>query len=92
MHTGELTAKPLNREEHTRYLLQITAQDRGSPITYQGTCNISIAVEDQNDSNPRFELSKYTVTVAEVFNCNLYPCLMYEKKKSCESIVLPVMV
>ncbi|XP_055296378.1 protein dachsous [Sitodiplosis mosellana] len=65
MHTGELTAGPLDREQKARYLLQITAQDRGSPITYQGTCNISIAVEDQNDSNPHFELSKYTVTVAE---------------------------
>lgn len=65
MHTGELTARPLDREMQARYLLQITAQDRGSPITYQSTCNISIAVEDQNDSNPRFELSKYTVTVAE---------------------------
>lgn len=65
MHTGELTARPLDREMQARYLLQITAQDRGSPITYQSTCNISIAVEDQNDSNPRFELSKYMVTVAE---------------------------
>lgn len=65
MHTGELTARELDREMQARYLLQITAQDRGSPITYQGACNISIAVEDQNDSNPRFELTKYTVTVAE---------------------------
>lgn len=55
MHTGELTAKPLDREMQSRYHLQITAQDRGSPITYQSTCNISIAVEDQNDSNPRFD-------------------------------------
>lgn len=63
--TGELTAKPLDREMQARYLLQITAQDRGSPITYQSTCNISIAVEDQNDSNPHFELTKYIATVAE---------------------------
>lgn len=55
MHTGELTAKPLDREMQSRYHLQITAQDRGSPITYQSTCNISVAVEDQNDSNPRFD-------------------------------------
>lgn len=65
MHTGELTARPLDREMQARYLLQITAQDRGSPITYQGTCNISIAVEDQNDSNPRFELPSYMATVSE---------------------------
>lgn len=65
MRTGELTARPLDREAQARYLLQITATDRGSPVTYQGTCNISIAVEDQNDSNPRFEQSKYMATVAE---------------------------
>lgn len=65
MHTGELTARPLDRETHARYLLQITAQDRGSLVSYKGTCNISIAVEDQNDSNPRFEQSKYMVAVAE---------------------------
>lgn len=65
MHTGELTAQPLDRETQARYLLQITAQDRGSPITYQGSCNISITVEDQNDNNPRFELTKYIVSVAE---------------------------
>lgn len=65
MHTGELTARPLDRELQSRYLLQITAQDRGSPITYQGTCNISITVEDQNDNDPRFELSKYITTIPE---------------------------
>lgn len=54
MHTGELTAKPLDRESVARYHLQITAQDRGSPITYQSTCNISISVDDQNDSSPHW--------------------------------------
>lgn len=42
MHTGELTARPLDRETHSRYFLQITAQDRGTPVTYQGQCNISV--------------------------------------------------
>ncbi|XP_055711473.1 protein dachsous [Phlebotomus papatasi] len=65
MHTGELTARPLDREAQSRYTIQVTAQDRGSPITYHGTCNISIAVEDQNDNDPRFELSKYIATIAE---------------------------
>lgn len=64
MHTGELTARPLDRETYSRYLLQITAQDRGTPINH-GTCNISIIVEDQNDNDPRFELSKYTATINE---------------------------
>lgn len=65
MHTGELTAQPLDREMQARYLLQITAHDRGSPITHQGSCNISITVEDQNDNDPRFELAKYIVSVSE---------------------------
>lgn len=65
MHTGELTARSLDRETHSRYLLQITAQDRGSPVTYQDTCNISVIVEDQNDNDPRFELSKYISTIPE---------------------------
>lgn len=65
MHTGELKARSLDREMHSRYHLQITAQDRGSPITYQGTCNITVIVEDQNDNDPRFELSKYVATIPE---------------------------
>lgn len=64
MHTGELTARPLDRETHSRYLLQITAQDRGTPANH-GTCNISIIVEDQNDNDPRFELTKYVATIPE---------------------------
>ena len=59
MHTGELTARSLDREQHSRYILQIQAQDRGTPITYQGHCNITVIVEDQNDNDPRFEQSKY---------------------------------
>ena len=65
MHSGELTARSLDREIHSRYLLQITAQDRGSPVTYHGTCNISVIVEDQNDNDPRFELTKYIATIHE---------------------------
>jgi protocadherin-16/23 len=65
MHTGELTSRPLDRETHSRYLLQITAQDRGSPSSYQGQCNISVIVEDQNDNDPRFEQQKYTASIPE---------------------------
>lgn len=65
MHSGELSAHPLDREQHSRYLIQIQAQDRGQPTTYHGTCNISINVEDQNDNDPRFELSKYVTTIPE---------------------------
>lgn len=63
--TGEITARSLDRETQSRFVLQITAQDRGTPTSYQGTCNISVSVEDQNDNDPRFEVSKYTASVAE---------------------------
>ncbi|XP_073827275.1 dachsous cadherin-related 1 [Musca autumnalis] len=65
MHTGELTARPLDREQQSRYILQIQATDRGSPISYQGHCNITILVEDQNDNDPHFEQAKYVTSVAE---------------------------
>uniref|UniRef100_A0A1A9WW10 Cadherin domain-containing protein n=1 Tax=Glossina brevipalpis TaxID=37001 RepID=A0A1A9WW10_9MUSC len=65
MHTGELTARPLDREQHSRYILQIQANDRGSPISYQGHCNITVNVGDQNDNDPHFEQAKYMVNVDE---------------------------
>ncbi|XP_060647453.1 protein dachsous isoform X2 [Drosophila nasuta] len=63
--TGELSARPLDREQQSRYTLQIQASDRGQPISQQGHCNISVFVEDQNDNEPRFELSKYVASVPE---------------------------
>lgn len=65
MNTGELTARSLDRETQSKYVLQITAQDRGTPISYPSTCNITIRVEDENDNDPRFELSKYIATIPE---------------------------
>jgi len=63
--SGELSARPLDREQHSRYTLQIQASDRGQPKSRQGHCNITIFVEDQNDNAPRFKLSKYTGSVQE---------------------------
>lgn len=65
MNTGELSVRPLDREQQHKYLIQITAQDRGSSMTLQSKCNISVIVEDQNDNDPRFELSKYTASIPE---------------------------
>uniref|UniRef100_A0A182J8X2 Cadherin domain-containing protein n=1 Tax=Anopheles atroparvus TaxID=41427 RepID=A0A182J8X2_ANOAO len=65
LHTGALTARPLDREVHARYVLQITAQDRGSPVSHQRHCNITIHVEDENDNDPKFELQKYIATINE---------------------------
>ncbi|XP_055386024.1 protein dachsous [Condylostylus longicornis] len=64
-HTGELSARSLDREQNSRYVLQIQAQDRGTPIAYQGYCNISVMVADQNDNDPVFEQSKYMVNILE---------------------------
>lgn len=63
--TGALTARSLDRETHGRFQLQISAQDHGAPVTYFGTCNVTVTVEDQNDNDPRFELPKYVATIGE---------------------------
>lgn len=63
--TGALTARSLDRESHARFQLQISAHDHGTPVTYRGTCNITVTVEDQNDNDPRFELPRYEAKVAE---------------------------
>lgn len=64
MHSGELSARPLDRETQPRYQLVITAQDRGSP-PLSGSCNITVTVEDQNDNDPRFSKLRYTATILE---------------------------
>ncbi|XP_054259476.1 protein dachsous-like [Macrosteles quadrilineatus] len=65
LHTGELSARPLDRESQPRYQLVITAQDRGSPSPLSGSCNITVTVEDQNDNDPRFSKLRYTATIPE---------------------------
>uniref|UniRef100_A0AAR5P542 Cadherin domain-containing protein n=2 Tax=Dendroctonus ponderosae TaxID=77166 RepID=A0AAR5P542_DENPD len=62
--TGALTAKSLDRESNARYYLTITAQDHGSP-SMQGYCNLTVFVEDQNDNDPKFDLSKYSTSMLE---------------------------
>lgn len=62
--TGELTAKSLDRETTAIYTLTVTAQDHGSPFLKR-SCNISVYVEDQNDNDPKFDLSKYMTMTHE---------------------------
>lgn len=64
LKTGELTAKPLDRESHSRYYLTITAHDQGSPAQ-QSSCNLTVSVEDQNDNDPRFDITHYSTTIYE---------------------------
>ncbi|XP_017011514.2 protein dachsous [Drosophila takahashii] len=63
--SGELSVRPLDREQQSMYSLQIQASDRGQPKGRQGHCNITVFVEDQNDNAPRFKLSKYIASVQE---------------------------
>lgn len=62
--TGELTSRPLDRESQSRYFLTIIAKDRGNP-SLQSFCNLTISVEDQNDNDPKFDLSKYSTAILE---------------------------
>lgn len=65
LHTGQLSSRPLDREIKDRYYLIIAAQDRGVPSPRQGFCNITVSVDDENDSDPRFTQSRYTATLPE---------------------------
>lgn len=65
LHTGQLSSRPLDRELKDRYYLIIAAQDRGVPSPRQGFCNITVSVDDENDSDPRFTQNRYTATLAE---------------------------
>lgn len=62
--TGELTAKPLDRESKSKYLLTITARDKGTP-SLQGACNVSVRVEDLNDNDPKFDSMRYEASILE---------------------------
>ncbi|XP_045495363.1 protein dachsous [Colias croceus] len=63
--SGKLTAKTLDRETQSRYELTITAYDHGSPLALQGSCNITIMVEDQNDNDPVFDTGHYSAAIPE---------------------------
>lgn len=63
--TGKLTARTLDRETQAKYHLTITAFDHGSPVALQGSCNITIIVEDQNDNDPVFDTGHYSAAIPE---------------------------
>lgn len=55
----------MDRESQSRYRLTITAYDHGSPVALQGSCNITIMVDDQNDNDPVFDTGHYSAAIAE---------------------------
>lgn len=63
--TGKLTARTLDRETQSKYHLTVTAFDHGSPVALQGSCNITIIVEDQNDNDPVFDTGHYSAAIPE---------------------------
>lgn len=52
----------MDREVQAKYYLIISAQDKGGLV---GTCNTTITVEDQNDNNPIFPVSQYSLSIPE---------------------------
>ncbi|XP_022814420.1 protein dachsous [Spodoptera litura] len=63
--SGKLTARTLDRETQSKYHLTITAFDHGSPVALQGSCNITVIVEDQNDNDPVFDTGHYSAAIPE---------------------------
>ncbi|KAJ8412516.1 hypothetical protein AAFF_G00128520, partial [Aldrovandia affinis] len=58
------TARPLDRESRSSYILVVVAQDHGTP-PLSSTATVEVTVLDVNDNSPRFESASYTVDVAE---------------------------
>ncbi|KAK8767142.1 hypothetical protein V5799_006076 [Amblyomma americanum] len=63
--SGDLSlVQSLDREVKDRYQLTVLAVDSGSP-RQTGTGTINVLVSDVNDNAPRFERSRYTVSLPE---------------------------
>lgn len=64
LHTGQLSSRPLDREQVKQYRLVVTAHDQGEP-PLAGMCNVTVIVLDQNDNDPQFDHSEYSATIME---------------------------
>ncbi|XP_035705378.1 protocadherin-like wing polarity protein stan isoform X3 [Folsomia candida] len=58
------TIKPLDREAVGRYDLMVLATDQGTP-PLSGKTNVTIAVQDKNDSPPQFESDRIRLFIQE---------------------------
>ncbi|XP_017787025.1 PREDICTED: protocadherin-like wing polarity protein stan isoform X1 [Nicrophorus vespilloides] len=64
-HSGWIyTTKQLDREEQSKYMLQVIARDQGNP-PLSATASIVITVQDVNDNDPVFEPKVYEALVSE---------------------------
>ncbi|XP_043275880.1 protein dachsous [Venturia canescens] len=59
--TGVLSVSSLDRETISKYVLTISAKDRGHP-SLEARCNITIIVLDVNDNSPSFTIEQYSNT------------------------------
>lgn len=59
-----MTAKPLDREKISGYLLTITARDHGHP-PMSDTTDVEITVADVNDNAPVFNAAAYHANIIE---------------------------
>lgn len=67
LHSGRLTCRPLDRERRAQYNLIIVAQDQGIPP--QSTqCNLTVTVDDENDSPIEFMASNNSATALSPYN------------------------
>lgn len=55
---------PLDRELQAEYLLNIKAQDSGSP-SLSSSMNLTIQIIDVNDNSPVFDPRQYSASIAE---------------------------
>ncbi|XP_074649083.1 cadherin-23-like [Tubulanus polymorphus] len=63
--TGNITTNAtLDREKQDRYLIIVTATDKGKP-SRRGTSEVEISLTDVNDNAPVFTANSYTGTVPE---------------------------
>ena len=63
-HSGQLSASPLDHEEHAAYRLRVQAQDQGEPKK-QTICEVTIRVLDRNDNDPVFTEQVFQARVKE---------------------------
>ena len=64
--TGWLSLdQPLDREEKSRFVLEVAAHDLGYP-SLSSACTVIIEVSDLNDNTPRFEQQLFTVNILEL--------------------------
>jgi protocadherin-16/23 len=63
-HSGQLSASPLDHEEHAAYRLRIRAEDQGTPKK-QTICEATVRVLDRNDNDPVFTEQTYQARLRE---------------------------